>query len=643
MDNPFKKRRTELITDRRTLLSLVSSVPVNEFFRNDKEEVIEKLTLVVGTPGSGKTTIAQVVEFESLMSLCQLTGSPVNEDLADVLGANGLIKDRLPKVLGHRLPMTTNFRDIWELPYADPMRIALLRAFVQSKAVLGWFNQLDLMGFSLDQVDVVMSANAESMIEITGANDAATFRKYAREIELAIFKIVTALVPPTEQDMAANILNTRYDVFEDLRGFRIRRWPDSVGQPLDEELVLRPMIIVDDAHELHPTQFTQLRDWLKSKAMGVSRWLMCRPDVISADDYREALAKDSATEESMAPGSTRGRDYLMKPMQLSAARSSQFKSIAVDIANRYVQGVPEFSRRGLKDIRPMLNRQDNAELAEGVRRQLQEKIDKLVKDARFSTTFVETLQARIRPDTKPDEALAALRILLHREMNRSPQMGLLGESELLDEPVTGDKTVSAALMEGARIQLMHEFDRPFYFGMDKLIGASNANIEQFIRLAGTLVDEVLAKVIRGRDADLTPKAQHVALVGQAKQVIKEWDFPYNAIVRQLVSNIAARCLERTLEPNASLGDGANAIGIPQNQIDTILKKDGRLARILHFAFAYKALVFIPDYSCKGKLWCLLELGALPNLAHGLPLSRGGFVEGNLRMLQGMLPTDGVQS
>lgn len=643
MDNPFKKRRTELITDRRTLLSLVSSVPVTEFFRVEKAEVIEKLTLVVGTPGSGKTTIAQVVEFESLLSLCQKTGSPINEDLADVLATNGLIKDRLPAVLGHRLAMTTNFRDIWELPYSDQMRLALLRAFVQSKAVLGWFNQLDLMGFSLGEVEVVMGANSESVIEITGANDAAAFRKYARDIELAIFKVVTALVPPTEQDMAENFLNTRYDVFEVLRGFRILRWPETVESPTDGSLVLRPMIIVDDAHELHPTQFTQLRDWLKSKAIGVSRWLMCRPDVISADDYREALAKDFVSEEHMAPGSTRGRDYLMKPMQLSSGRSSQFKSIAVDIANRYVQGVPEFSRRGLKDIRPMLNRQDNADLAEGIRKQLQEKVDKIAKDAHFSATLVESLRSRVRQDARPDEALAALRILLHREMNRSPQMGLLGETDLWDEPVTGDKTVNTMLMDGARIQLMHEFDRPYYFGMDKLIAASNSNIEQFIRLAGTLVDELLAKVIRGRDADLTPKAQHVALVSQAKQVIAEWDFPYNAIVRQLIKQIAERCLERTLKPNAPLDDGANAIGIPQDQIDSVLKKDGRLARILHFAFAYKALVFVPHYHCKNKVWCLLELGALPNLANGLPLSRGGFVEGNLRMLQNMLPSDGGQS
>ena len=308
MDNPFKKRRTELITDRRTLLSLVSSVPIEEFFQPEGKQLLEKLTLVVGTPGCGKTTIAQVVEFESLYNLCLETATPINRDLTDVLTRQELIKEGLPAILGHRLAMSTNFRDIWELPYSDQTRLALLRAFLQSKAVLGWFNQMDVMGVQLEHVDIVMGANSESVYATTRAERADTFRDYARDIELAIFRIVTSLVPPDEKEMAENFLNTSYDVFEVLRGFRVRQWPGSPDAPTDIDVVLRPMIIVDDAHELHPTQFTQLRDWLKTKAVGISRWLMCRPDIVSADDYREALAKDrfSAYREEFHSNRQRG-------------------------------------------------------------------------------------------------------------------------------------------------------------------------------------------------------------------------------------------------------------------------------------------------------------------------------------------------
>ena len=639
MDNPFKKRRTELITDRRTLLSLVSSVPIEEFFEPEKKQLLEKLTLVVGTPGCGKTTIAQVVEFESLYNLCLGTASPINRDLVDVLTGHELIKDGLPAILGHRLAMSTNFRDIWELPYSDQTRLALLRAFLQSKAVLGWFSQLDVMGVSLEHVEIMMGANSESVFTTTGADHAESFREYARGIELAIFRIVTSLVPPDEKEMAENFLNTSYDVFEVLYGFRVRRWPGTPDAPIDSDVVLRPMIIVDDAHELHPTQFTQLRDWLKTKAMGVSRWLMCRPDVVSADDYREALAKDAASEEDMQPGSIRDRDYIMKLMQLGTAR--RFKHVATDIATRYIASIPEFRRRGISDLKPLLNQTATAELAPGVYRQLEEKVEKLAQEARFSKSLVESLHARVRDDVPADESQAALRILIYREKNKTPQIDLLGDDELLDEPASDDKKVNSTVLEGARVQLMHEFDRPYYFGMDKLIAASNSNIEQFVRLAGTLVDELLARVIRNREPYLAPRAQHVALVGQAKQAMNDWDFPYNAVVRALVKEIAAQCLSKTLQGNAPLGAGANAIGIPQEEMDAVLRRDGRLARVLHFAFAYNALVFVPSYRCKNKVWCLLELGALPNLAYGLTLNRGGFIESTLRKLQAMVPGEGA--
>ncbi|MBU2772520.1 hypothetical protein HMI48_00900 [Acidithiobacillus ferrooxidans] len=637
MDNPFKKRRTELITDRRTLLSFISPTPIEEFFRTDREDLIDKLTLVVGTPGCGKTTIAQVVEFESLATLCLSNANLINKDLVDVLTINGLIRDGVPAVLGHRISMTTNFRDIWELPYSEPTRTALLRAFVQSKAVLGWFRQLEGMGISLNDVEVVMGANSESVVAITKANDPLAFREYARSIELAIFRVVTSLVPPEEREMAEEFLNSSYDVFEVLRTIRVRKWPWAPNLPPTS---LRPMMIIDDAHELQPTQFIHLRDWLKSKVIGTSRWLLCRPDVVSPDDYRDVLRKDVVSEEVLKPGSTRGRDYLIKLMQLGSARDKRFKPIANDISSRYIASIPEFARRGLRDLPPMLDHAPPT-LPDGQLKKLHEQIDKLAKDFRFGDTLVQTLRARIPPTARPDEALAALRILMHRESNRTPQMDLLLEDSIRDEPVTDDRKAGSALIDGARIHLMHQFDRPYYYGMEKLIAASNANIEQFIRLGGSLVDEVLARIIRGKSPNLTPKAQHTKLVTQAVQTINEWDFPYNAMVRELVTKIAERCKDRTLKPNAPLDDGANAIGIPQEEMDKVLVRYERLARVLHFAFAYKALVFVPQYSCKNKVWCLLELGALPCMAHGLTLSRGGFIEDTLSGLESMLPTSGV--
>lgn len=631
MDNPFKKRKSELITDRRTLLSLISATPIEAFFRDDGANLIDKLALVVGTPGCGKTTIARAMEFESLAILCSPNAEQINRDLVLAMTKLKFIEAGHPTVIGHWMAMSNNFRDIKELPYSESIKAALLRAYVQSRSVLGWFRQLDAARVAMEDIEIVMGDGGDSLMTTTRADDPVKFRQYARDIELAIHKIVTALVPPDENEMAEEFLNTRYDIFEVFKGIRVKRWLSESGT----SAVLRPMVIIDDAHELHPTQFIELRDWLKSKAMGVSRWLVCRPDAVTPEDYRDAMAYEDMLEEGATPGSTHGRDYVIKLMQLGSRDANRFKPVARDVANIYVRSIPELAGRQISTLQSVLDR-GSAELAPGIVKQLKEQTDKIARDARFSKSLVDTLKARIPDGTAPDEALAVLRILLHREKNRTPQMGLLPDENVRDTPLTTDRRAASSLFEGARIQLMHQFGRPYYYGMDKLIAASNVNLEQFISLSGALVDELLARIMRNKTPEISPKQQHEALVSQATQAISEWDFPYHAAVRDLVNRIAQRCKDKTLLPNAPLDDGANAIGVPQDEMDKVLARSERLTRVLHFAFAYKALVFVPQYTCKNRVWCLLELGALPCMAHGLTLSRGGFIEDTLSGVQSLI-------
>jgi hypothetical protein len=125
---------------------------------------------------------------------------------------------------------------------------------------------------------------------------------------------------------------------------------------------------------------------------------------------------------------------------------------------------------------------------------------------------------------------------------------------------------------------------------------------------------------------LSSAIQHQLLTEKATEILADWEFPQHALVRRLAEGMSKQCVEKSLEPNASLGPGASAFGIPQEEFDEIPHKHPDLARVLQFGVAYNSFILVPNYKTKKKLWCLVELGGTLLIRYGLTLRRGGFLE-----------------
>ena len=231
-----------------------------------------------------------------------------------------------------------------------------------------------------------------------------------------------------------------------------------------------------------------------------------------------------------------------------------------------------------------------------------------------------------RPEDAADLRASILNVLLARYAKRTPQDDLLSDVSADVDP-NRPLTVDSDVADGARIHLLHHYGRPFFFGIDTLCDASSENAEQFLQLASRIVSQLETRLIRRTsDAMLTSEAQHRLLRRRAKELLDDWDFPECETVRRLTDQMANQCIAKSLEPNAPLGDGANAFGVPQAEFDTIAGTNLRLALILQLGVAYNAFVLVRNYRTKGRLWCLIELGGLLLLHHGLTLKRGGFLE-----------------
>lgn len=618
MANPFQKRATEYVRDNEAFLAMVTPEPLVTFLKKPALEgrLYDRLAMIIGTPGSGKTTLARLFEFSTLNTLLNNRQLDDYSPLVDILTECGAILDQHPAFVGGRIPLEAEYRDFWELPYEEKLRTRLMIQLLQARAVLTWLRHIQVTGVALDQVEIVPRADAHAAVESIGGQTGSDLLNRAQSVEIAIYDASAALMPPDVDDIDKEA-TAAYRPFDVIEAFRI---PNEGGM-----VSMRPFIIFDDAHSLHPDQFTALRDWLVKRELRIARWVLTRLDALSPREVLPSLTAGIA-EQGIKPS----REITVIRMQSGKDRTGErraFRKMAKDMAGRYLRQMEIFNRRRLHSLSALLSTTPRS-ISDVKLRQLTQDVDDLKCRYKISSKRFDDLGKQTRDylaateDNGDDVQLEILTVLLERYAKRIPQHGLFGDFEPR-RPLTVDSGVA----DGARIHLLHKYGRPYYFGMDTLCDASSENAEQFLQLAAALVSQLETQLIRrDRDQVLASQVQHKLLCARATEMIREWDFPQSDLVLRLANGVAIQCRAKSLEGNASLGGGATAWGIPQDEFDSISEVNPVLAQIMKFGVAYNAFTLVPNHKTKNRMWCLIELGGVLLLHHGLTLTRGGFLE-----------------
>lgn len=618
MANPFEKRATEYLVDTEAFLAVVTPEPLITFFERHARNgsLYDRLAVVTGTPGSGKTTLAKLFEYSTVQSLVRHRDASTYRSLSDALTKCGVLTDLKPKVLGARVPLESEYREFWEFPYPDDVRMSFTTTLIQARAVIRWLRQLGDSGVSLENVTIQARNGAEAALEQIGGSQGDQVLARAREVELAIYKVVRALVPP-KLEALNDAISDAYHPFDVI---------ERIVLPFDGEMVaLTPLAIFDDAHSLHPVQYERLERWLAQREMRVGRWILTRLDALKP---AHVLGNDAD------PAVQRSRvvtDIRMQPADRKQSRPA-FRRMAKDMSGRYLAQMDTFNRRRLTDLADLLAT-DSVSISDSKMAELAHRVDIIQRRVGASDSRRAQLAAKVEKYFEasksnvrsPELVLAATAIVLERFGKRTPQLPLDG---FADDEIEPNKpiTVDASVIDGARIRLLHDANVPYYVGFDALCDASTENAEQFLQLASRLVAQAETQLVRGKEPTIAVSDQHRLIAKRARELIDSWDFPHHRDVRRMTDRIASECLDRSLEGNASLGGGPNAWGVPQEAFDELPREHPDLARVLQYAVAYNAVVLKPKHSTKGREWCLIELGGPVTVSTGLTLKRGGFLE-----------------
>jgi hypothetical protein len=620
MANPFEKRATEYLRDDEAFLAVVTPEPLATFFQKPAKEgrLYDRLAVIIGTPGSGKTTLARLFQFSTLRTLLRNQGMNTYKPLIDTLTACGAIVDGRPTLVGGRIPLEAEYREFWEFSYPEDLKTGLMISLLQARTVLAWLRNIQGAGIDLANVEIVPRTDADAALTAIGGVRGPDLLSRAREVELAIYRISAALLPPDVEDIQAEA-SAVYRPFDVIEAFRI--------QDGEEILQLLPLVIFDDAHSLHPSQLAALQRWLTRRELKVARWVLTRLDALTPDDV---LVDGGGSEE---PGLKRTREITDIWMQSTAERANQrraFRKMAKDMASRYLSQMEVFNRRRLHNLGDLLSTAPEP-LAAGKRAKLADHVNVLQHRHAVTADRRAGLEAEVdtylagSEQAGEDMRLAMLAILFERYAKRVPQRGLFDQPTDDVEP-NRPLSADAGVADGAQIHLLHRYDRPYFYGIDTLCDSSSENAEQFLQLAARLVSQSETQLIRDKPATLKSGLQDRLLRERASEIVQGWDFPQAPLVRRLADGMGRACVAKSLEGNASLGGGANAFGIPQDEFDAIPQRCPDLARTLQFGVAYNAFLLVPNHGTKKRQWCLIELGGALLLHHGLTLKRGGFLE-----------------
>jgi len=608
--NPFRVRASEQQRDTHTFLRHFGSGVLDLL----PETIWDRPLVLRSAPGGGKTSLLRLFTAESLATVHER-----REDLADLharLVQLGALTEDGPAVLGILLPLDADYRALLDtgLPEESARRLFFrlldMRIVVAAvRAALG----VAARPFPQDagSVEFVVREEARAPDDLAqrfGGLAGDRILERARDVEERTLEILDALYPV---DVAPSTRG-----HGDLYSLRLLASADILvdGRVLNR----RPLLLLDDGHDLGPSQRRALLERLWARNLTVPRW------------YAERL--EALSDQDVLQGDIEGRDHEMLELESAAgSRGRRFESTLLDVGN--LRGVRKLEQYAASETTffELLDFDEDALLddrQQEILRVTRAQVAELAGDDRRYAPLLR--EADGLTGYRGAVRLRELQVLIERDSRRATRelFDLELSSDELDR--LGDSSTRAA----AKLFLAAEFNLTYYAGPPTVAGLGSRNIEQFLTLCADLFEEMLAEITLGHRPAIAPGRQHRILVDASHGFWHELPrrVPHGRDVQRLLERIAEIAKRETYRPNAPYAPGVTGIALTMSERDRLLDEDWRartpgaerLFRTMAAAISHNVLSADPDKSVKGDRHLVLYLNRLLCPRFGLPLQRSGF-------------------
>lgn len=636
IENPFIYRAADVqsgsMADDRFFVNLFG-ISTLQLLKEKLQNLWDMPLILLSAPGGGKSSLMRIFTPGALNYIKETANLGGNQrDLAKRMEELGALKKGEPYALGIWFRISDEFQSLQDDEKSDKhglffsmlnTRIILnsINAICKLKGlkIINHHNDLTRISFSLK---TNISSIAMSSWEKWGSDKGEeAYRKMAK-LESDLCDMIDDPFWDGDPSQLTHTGLWSLDLLAKLEVF-------VDGKPFK----FRPLVMLDDVHELPENQLRHLLNILVSRQVALPFWISLR---------KKALGLEELLTERINNGAEQGRDYQVIDFEKA---KSDFNKRARDIATLRVQSVTS-QIGGLSQKFVNFLSDDREEIfLEHLDREVAQKIKMKIseiagKDLQRFKKVIDEVENQDKNIKVHDlcRKLRRLEILIQREVNKGQKSFTF--SEVTTEEWEKHEN-NSSIIGAAELFLAKEYKLPYYFGAKRLITLSSDNIQQFLRLAGSLFEEILMKSRLGRDSELflSPKRQDSIIKKEAGDFLKELPMmvPNGSLVFRFINAIGKMCNHETYRPTAPYSPGVTGTAIFMNEYEFLKENAKRgkekfrqLYQVIESAVAHNILEAESNYRGKGKNFLVLYLNRLLCVPFDLPVQKGCFREQRLK-------------